>query len=110
MATHLYHIAQEAVANATEHGEAKHVEIDLATKGDATTLTVKDDGLGLPESPSGLKGLGLRIMRYRADVMGASLDVRRQAEGGTTVTCTIPVSAREGEGGESRTGANRSDG
>ena len=110
MATHLYHIAQEAVANAVEHAKAKHIETTLATEGGATTLTVRDDGLGLPEDPNGLKGLGLRIMRYRADVMGASLDVRRQAEGGTIVMCSIPASAREGEGGEHRTETRRGDG
>ena len=91
-ATHLFHIAQEAVTNAVKHGRAKHVEIALTTEGDRAVLTVRDDGAGLPEDASGLKGLGLRIMRYRANVMGASLDVRRHADGGTIVVCSIPPS------------------
>ena len=92
VATHLHHIAQEAVANAVKHGKAEHVEITLATEGGRIVMTVKDDGGGLPDDADGLKGLGLRIMRYRADVMGASLDVRRRAEGGTLVVCSIPPS------------------
>jgi len=99
--THLYHIAQEAVTNAVKHGKAKRVEIALATEGGRTTLAVKDDGVGLPDDVDGLKGLGLRIMRYRAAVMGASLDVRRHAEGGTIVVCSVPSNSRgEAKGGE----------
>jgi signal transduction histidine kinase len=98
-ATHLYCIAQEAVANAVKHGKAKHVEIALGTVGEGTTMAVKDDGVGLPEDVRGLKGLGLRIMKYRADVMGASLDVRRHPNGGTIVLCAIPRSAREQQRG-----------
>ena len=100
-ATHLFHIAQEAVANAVKHGKAKHVEIALTTEDGGTTLTVKDDGDGLPDDVEGLKGLGLRSMRYRADVMGASLDVRRHAEGGTIVVCSVPSNSKgETKGGE----------
>jgi len=100
-ATHLYHIAQEAVTNAVKHGKATQVEIALTTEDGRTTLTVKDDGAGLPDDVDSLKGLGLRIMRYRADMMGASLEVRRHAEGGTIVVCSVPSNSRgEAKGGE----------
>ena len=46
-ATHLYRIAQEAIHNAIKHGQATHVSVRLANSGEHT-LTISDDGLGLP--------------------------------------------------------------
>jgi PAS domain S-box-containing protein len=94
-ATHLYHIAREALTNAARHGEATRVTIALAADGDALTLSVEDDGAGVPEPPRAVKGLGLRIMRYRADVMGATLTVLRGADGGTLVACCVPLGTQE---------------
>ena len=88
-ATHLYRIAQEAVDNAIKHSEAKHVLIGLSNVNDRTTLTVKDDGVGIPEVLDKHKGMGLNIMNYRTRTIGASFDVRRDTEGGTIVTCSF---------------------
>jgi PAS domain S-box-containing protein len=89
MAIHLYRIAQEAVSNALKHGRARGIELSLAVKGHSVTLAVRDNGAGLPREMSNPKGIGLRIMHYRAEVIGGSLVVRRHPRGGTLVVCTV---------------------
>lgn len=97
VATHLYRIAQEAVHNAIRHGRARRVSVALAESGGAISLTVLDDGIGLPAERRGgggrtekLTGMGLRIMGYRAGTIGATLDIRPAAGRGTVVTCIVP--------------------
>ncbi len=86
-ALHLYHIAQEAVNNAARHGQPRGIRITLAAEDGGGRLTVEDDGKGLPEKPTSGGGMGLRIMQYRASMIGGLLDVQRRKEGGTIVTC-----------------------
>lgn len=90
LTTHLYRISQEAVNNAVKHGRATRIEIGMIASDGHAILTVKDDGVGLPDQLDADRGMGLRIMNYRARMIGATLDVRRDSEGGTTVTCTFP--------------------
>ncbi|MDZ4403613.1 response regulator [Prosthecobacter sp.] len=97
-ATHLYRIAQEAVTNAVKHGRAKEIDIELSTNPHHTVLSVKDQGKGkgkgkgLAEPDPKHRGMGLRIMNYRADIIGGILDIQRHPSGiGTTVVCTIPT-------------------
>jgi len=96
MATHLYRIAQEAVQNAIRHGKAKLIVISLLTQSDRIVLGVKDDGVGFPRKPRKHNGMGLRVMQYRAGMVGGSLVVQRESEGGTSVICSLRV-AREQE-------------
>ncbi len=88
-ATHLYRIAQEAVNNAVKYSRAKSMRISFACSGDHISLTVADDGIGIPEQAQGNTGLGLGIMRYRAKMINGSLGIHRAAEGGTVVTCDV---------------------
>jgi PAS domain S-box-containing protein len=85
VATHLYRIAQEGIHNAIKHGHATHVTVTLANS-DAYTLTISDDGLGLPAEFSS-KGMGLRIMKYRAGMIGGRLSIGAGQENGTKVVC-----------------------
>jgi PAS domain S-box-containing protein len=95
-ASHLYRIAQEAVTNALKHAKADAIHISLATRKGRLTLTVTDNGVGVSdEALVATKGMGLRAMRHRAELIGATLDVRRGARGGTAVTCALPASAPE---------------
>ena len=87
IATHLYRIAQEAIHNAIKHGRAAHVSVTLADAGDHT-LTISDDGLGLPTEFSGSQGMGLRIMKYRAGMIGGRLSIGAGQHNGTQVVCT----------------------
>jgi len=56
---------------------------------DRIVLTVRDDGVGLPEHARDGKGMGLRIMEYRARMMGASLLTARNPQGGTRISCAV---------------------
>ncbi len=89
-ALHLYRIAQEAVGNAVKHGQARCIRIGLRAGGGGTRLAVRDDGVGISRKPADRQGMGLAIMRYRAEVMGGSLLIQREAGGGTAVICTLP--------------------
>ena len=89
-ATHLYRIAQEAVTNALKHGKAKAIRIRLEKEDHQVVLRIEDDGVGLPEQPRKGGGMGLHLMQYRADIIGALFDIRRGADGGTVVTCSLP--------------------
>ena len=88
VATHLYHIAQEAISNAVKHGKARRVSVSLTSADGALTLTVWDDGAGLPAEPKS-GGCGLRIMRHRARMIGASLALGSHQGAGTVVTCVL---------------------
>jgi signal transduction histidine kinase len=91
-AAQLYRIVQEALHNAVEHGRARKVEIDVAIDRDDMVLTVRDDGKGFDGS-NGSDGMGLRIMRYRAQCIGGSCEVQSNRAQGTTVTCRVPLQA-----------------
>jgi signal transduction histidine kinase len=86
---HLYRIAQEAISNAVRHGRASHVEISVRLD-PGLTLEVRDNGIGfdttgsLPDS-----GMGLRLMQYRAALIGARI-VANSSPSGTTITCYCP--------------------
>jgi signal transduction histidine kinase len=88
-ATNLYRIAREAVTNSLKHGRPRTIEINLATDDRRLVLCVWDDGIGIQESPGEGKGMGLKIMRYRAVSIGASLTIQPAEEGGTLLTCTL---------------------
>ncbi len=89
VATHLYYIAQEAVSNAIKHGKAQDIVFGLMAAHDRITLTVMDDGIGFPEVLEKHTGMGLHIMNYRARMIDGSLTVQRNADRGTTVTCSV---------------------
>jgi PAS domain S-box-containing protein len=94
MATHLYHIAQEAVNNAIKHGAPRKVLIQLSAEQGRGTLLIKDDGKGIAENPANTQGMGLHIMNYRAGVIGGTLEARRDTTRGTIVTCSFPMRER----------------
>ncbi len=89
-ATQLFRIAQEAFGNALRHSDASVIEIILQDHGNQVTLTVRDNGRGLPTNPASCTGLGLRIMQHRARLVGGGVQFLPTASGGTAVVCTIP--------------------
>ena len=88
-ATHLYRIAQEAIANATRHGRATRISLSLTHEDEATILRVLDNGVGLSQTKRNDPGMGLSIMTYRANLAGGELLLEEPSEGGTMVTCVI---------------------
>jgi PAS domain S-box-containing protein len=93
VAAQLYRIAQEAVHNAIEHGAAREVLIQLTTGNRDMVLTVQDDGQGFEAKTNG-HGMGLRIMRYRAQCIGGSCEVHSGPDKGTVVSCRVPLEAQ----------------
>ncbi len=91
----LYRIAQESVNNALRHAAASEVRIEYFCDGTHSRLEVLDDGEGIPALDERREGLGLRGMRYRAALIGATLEVARRVEGGTRVTCVCACPAEE---------------
>lgn len=83
-ATHAYYIAYEAVHNAVKHADAKNITIHFSTHKNKITLMVKDDGKGFGNQVNH-KGLGLKIMEYRAQQLNASLGIHRSVRGETIV-------------------------
>lgn len=90
---HLYRIAQEAVTNAVRHGRAGSIEVSCQVVKRRITLTIADDGVGVPDLQALPDGMGLSIMRYRASSLGGKLAIARGADGGTVVTCSCPLSS-----------------
>lgn len=87
-ATHLYRIAQEAVTNAVKHGKAKEIEISLSNESGQTVLKISDNGQGFAPQ-AGASGMGLRIMQYRANIIGATLLIQKKPAGGVNVVCFL---------------------
>jgi signal transduction histidine kinase len=86
-AVHLYRIAQEAISNAVRHGKAKHVYLRLRSSASVLVMQIDDDGSGIDMTAPSMNGMGLRIMRYRARMIGAEIDIRHRQAGGTEVVC-----------------------
>jgi len=91
VATHLYRIVQEAISNAVKHGHARSIIVSLSGSADQLTLRIWNNGAGFPVGASAEGGLGLRIMQYRAEMIGASLKISSVIGKGTTVACTFKM-------------------
>ena len=90
VAGQLYRIAQEAVRNAVEHGGARAVQINLGFDYNELVLTIEDNGKGF-DGGENRNGMGLRIMRYRAQCVGGACEVRSSRAKGTIVHCRVPL-------------------
>lgn len=101
-ASHLYRIAQEALTNAARHGHATQVDIILIATGNTFLLRITDNGEGFRAPTSPYSGMGLKIMMYRAGMIGAKFEIASNGPRGTVVrvmgeqlpTATITRSAR----------------
>ncbi len=93
---HLFRIAQEAVSNAIRHGKASHLWITGAIENGICELIIADDGAGFdPPRATAMHhlrtGMGLRIMAFRAERIGASFAIQRRPEGGMRLTLRWPA-------------------
>ena len=91
IADQLYRIAFEAVSNAARHASARQVEIHLRADVASCTLTVSDDGCGFSSDAHPGEGWGLRMMRYRAQLLGGSLKVESAPARGTRIIASVPM-------------------
>jgi signal transduction histidine kinase len=85
VAQELYRIAQEALTNALKHSGGTRIEFELRVDAERLTLTVQDDGQGMPATPA-TPGVGLTSMRSRAARIGGVVTVAPAAPRGTRVT------------------------
>ncbi|EIP97331.1 signal transduction histidine kinase [Opitutaceae bacterium TAV1] len=94
---HLFRLAQEALANAVQHGRAPHIEVTLARrpgKPDRLSLEITDDGAGFDPTANEKRDrphLGLRVMRERALLIGARLEIGSSPGAGTRLDIELPV-------------------
>ena len=91
----LYKIAQEALTNAIKHGKARQIQIALANSNRQIRLTVRNDGVPFPSAVGRDAGMGLRIMNYRAHIIGGSVQVKPGRPAGTVVSCTVPMGEKK---------------
>lgn len=89
---HLYRIAQEAISNAVKHGKASNIELSLSTNNGNLLLSVKDDGMGFSKSAKEKKekGMGIHIMRYRANMLSGCIEIQETKDQGANIVCRIP--------------------
>jgi signal transduction histidine kinase len=87
-ASHLYRITQEALTNAARHGRAALVEISLQAREGGFSLRITDNGVGMMPTLPSSAGMGLKIMKYRADMIGAKFEITANRPHGAVVTVT----------------------
>ena len=89
-ATHLYLIAQESVNNAIKHSKATVISLTIAKDSPGiVVMDISDNGIGFKKLLDSDSGVGINIMKYRARLINASIDIRRNDLGGTSVQCFI---------------------
>ena len=96
---HLFRIAQEAVTNALRHGKPSHVTISLKQgSGGMCELRVEDDGVGIKrKKDSAPGGIGVRVMEYRANLIGGRLKITSSRRKGCVVSCQFESAVPEQE-------------
>ncbi len=93
VAENLFRIIQESAHNAVKHGKAKKFNIKVTKDYDRAVLFVASDGKVWNRSVTETNGMGLKVMRYRADLIGAELDFQPLSPGGVEIVCSIPLSS-----------------
>lgn len=88
-AYNMYRIAQEAATNAVKHSKSDVIDLKLSTASGKIILTISDNGMGLPLNVQETTGLGLKIMRHRAELIGAELVIDSSGDSGTMVSCIL---------------------
>ena len=101
--THLYRIAQEALTNAARHSQCQNVTVRLRVLGQRVSLSIEDDGIGMDGSAD--SGMGMKILRYRAEIIGAQLRVCAAKPSGTRILCVLQQPLRQAGGASSEVSA-----
>jgi signal transduction histidine kinase len=96
--TALYRIVQEALTNATKHGNAKRAIIEVTEDDRTVHATVRDDGTGFDPTLE-TEGFGLVGMHERAELLGGSLAIESAPGEGASVTVRLPVNRRRHKNG-----------
>ncbi len=89
----LFHIGQEAIANAIRHAAPNKVTVGIQYRPKGVQLKVTDNGRGFTVSGD-LLGFGLRSMRKRASEISGELEIVSTPTAGTSVSVTVPIRER----------------
>ena len=89
----LYGILREAFTNAIRHAGAREVRITMAPSDGQLVVSIVDDGCGFELEHASEQGVGLQLMRYRADILRARLEVHSAPDTGTRVQVSVPIPA-----------------
>ena len=93
----LLRIAQEAVANAIQHGCVSRIQIELQYQAECVCLMISDDGQGFDARKTLAAGhFGLLDMHERAQAMGSQLTIESEAGRGTAVSVKVRVRRQSG--------------
>lgn len=90
-----FRVAQESIHNAIRHGRATHIDLELSVEGAEAVLLIRDNGAGLVQRCDPKSGIGLRIMKHRAESLGGSTHLEDGPDGGTLVRCRAPLNAKQ---------------
>ena len=91
-----YRVVQEGLINALRHASASRVDVDVRTEPGGLTVTMADDGVGLPENWSQPGHYGLRGLGERVSHLGGKLTLRNGDTRGTLLVAEIPLRAGRG--------------
>lgn len=95
-ANQLFRIAQECVSNAARHARATRVGITLRHAPPALTMRVSNDGSPKPSGDAESEGMGLSIMRHRAESIGTTLEFESSPpDAVTAVRCMLFITTNE---------------
>ena len=89
--TNLFHIAREAVENAARHAGARDIHLTFRATGHDLELQVEDDGVGFDPGEVGHAGMGMRMMRWRAEMARGYLSIESRPGHGARLRCRCPA-------------------
>ncbi|MEO8313507.1 MAG: CHASE3 domain-containing protein [Pseudomonadota bacterium] len=88
----VFRTVQEAFSNVLKHARATEVRLAMASEDDNVTITVEDNGVGLPAGASQRAGShGLKQMRFRMQAIRGSSEVKNGPAGGSITTIRFPI-------------------
>ncbi|HEU4685787.1 MAG TPA: PAS domain S-box protein [Nitrospira sp.] len=91
IASCLYRITQESLANVKKHARASRVELELTCDGRGVMLSILDSGVGFDPDRSRPKGLGLVNMEERVRSLRGRFDITSEIGRGTRISVYIPL-------------------
>lgn len=95
VASQLYRILREALVNANKHARATQIVLEVRRVKNHLVFSVTDNGVGFSRKPKAGHGLGLHIMQYRAQSIGARLELESPKKRGARVACYLPLTIQK---------------
>ena len=91
VASQLYRILREALINANKHARATQIVLEVRRLKNHLVFSVTDNGVGFNNKTNTGHGLGFPIMKYRAESIGARLELESPKKRGARVACYLPL-------------------